>query len=373
MAESFKCAYTELVELHKLIPNPKNANHHPQNQIELLAKIIDYQGQRSPIVVSKRSGFVTKGHGRLLAMYRLGWQRAAVDYQDYESEAQEFADMIADNKISELAEHDDKKMFDEIPKIQDLKLEMLGIPDLKMPKLFEPQSDEDEIPTNFETKTKLGYMYKLGSHSLLCGDSTSAADVDRLIDGNAIDLVFTDPPYGMNAVSKSGVLSARYKTDIIGDSDTNAAKDSFNLIFEKYKEAKHIWFGANYYSSCLPDSECWIVWDKNNGKSDQTDCELAWTNMRSVVRQVTMASEKKNRIHPTQKPVKLFEDIVERMKLDGTNVLDVFGGSGSTLIACEKNNRKCFLMEMDPYYCDLIVARWEKYTGKKAELIGKND
>lgn len=147
MAESFKCAYTELVELHKLIPNPKNANHHPQNQIELLAKIIDYQGQRSPIVVSKRSGFVTKGHGRLLALHRLGWKQAAVDYQDYESEAQEFADMIADNKITEFAEHNDEKMFAELEKIPDVNIEMLAIKDFaldleKIDAEFDPTVEE---------------------------------------------------------------------------------------------------------------------------------------------------------------------------------------------------------------------------------------
>jgi ParB-like chromosome segregation protein Spo0J len=105
--EKINCAHNKLVELHKLVPNPKNPNKHPDKQIEMLAKIIDYQGQRSPIVVSNRSGFVIKGHGRLEAIKKLGWKKCAVDYQDYEDEAQEFADMIADNKIAELAEHDD--------------------------------------------------------------------------------------------------------------------------------------------------------------------------------------------------------------------------------------------------------------------------
>ena len=132
MLEKFNCASNAITEIHKLQPNPKNPNHHPQPQIELLAKIIDYQGQRSPVVVSKRSGFITKGHGRRLAMLRLGWNKCAVDYQDYESEAQEYADMIADNKISELAEHNDAKMIEDIRTIEGLNLEMLAIPDLNM-------------------------------------------------------------------------------------------------------------------------------------------------------------------------------------------------------------------------------------------------
>jgi len=127
--EVFKCAYKEIVDVTKLVPNPKNPNHHPQNQIEYLAKIIDFQGQRSPIVVSNRSGFIIKGHGRLLAMLRLGWKTVAVDYQDYSSEAEEYADLIADNKIAELAEHDDNMMIKDLKDMNfDLPFDLLGIP-----------------------------------------------------------------------------------------------------------------------------------------------------------------------------------------------------------------------------------------------------
>lgn len=128
----FNCAYTELVDIHKLQPNPKNPNRHPDKQIKLLSKIIDYQGQRAPIVVSKRSAFITKGHGRLEALKALNWTQAAVDYQDYDSEAQEYADMIADNKIAELAEHDDLKMIDELRNndfLKDFDLELMGLDD----------------------------------------------------------------------------------------------------------------------------------------------------------------------------------------------------------------------------------------------------
>lgn len=134
MIDNFKCAYTDLVELNKLVPNPKNPNVHPVAQIELLAKIIDFQGQRAPVVVSKRSGFITKGHGRLLAILRLGWTKAAIDYQDYESEAQEYADMVADNAIAELSIQNREMIKDFIISTDfdiDVDLDLLGIPSFK--------------------------------------------------------------------------------------------------------------------------------------------------------------------------------------------------------------------------------------------------
>ena len=230
--------------------------------------------------------------------------------------------------------------------------------------------DDDEIPEAKESKVKRGDIWQLGKHRIMCGDSTSSDDVAKLMNGEKADMVFTDPPYGMNAVSKSGVLSARYKNDILGDDNTDVAKDSFSLIHSLY-DCKQIWWGANYYSEFLPSAEGWIVWDKNNGGSDQTDCELAWTNFRSVCRLYKKASEKTNRVHPTQKPVELFLWSVEKFKVEFNIVLDVFLGSGSTLIAAEKLNRKCYGMELDEKYCDVIIERWEQFTGLKAEKLNE--
>ena len=125
--------------------------------------------------------------------------------------------------------------------------------------------EDDEIPEVKESKVKRGDIWQLGEHRLMCGDSTSSDDVEKLMNGEKADMVFTDPPYGMNAVSKSGVLSARYKTDILGDDNTDVAKDSFNLIHNLYN-CKQIWWGANYYSEFLPSAEGWIVWDKKQWK-----------------------------------------------------------------------------------------------------------
>lgn len=155
--EKFNCAYTELVDLHKLIPNPKNPNKHPDDQVARLAKIIDYQGQRAPIVVSKRSGFITKGHGRLAALTLLGWNKAAVDFQDYKDEAQEYADIVADNAIASWAELQladiNKEMLDLGP---DLDIDMLGIKDF----VIEPIEKEVGAPEEKTSRLILEVEFK---------------------------------------------------------------------------------------------------------------------------------------------------------------------------------------------------------------------
>jgi len=361
----------EMVDVASLVFNPKNNNSHPDDQIERLVKLIKYNGFRNPVIVSKRSGFVIAGHGRIMAARKIGMEKVPVMYQEFDSEAQEYAYLTSDNAIASWSDLDlgavNAEMLDLGP---DFDIDMLGIKDFVIEPIekFEPQGDEDNVPEVVHPITRRGDVWLLGNHRLMCGDSTMIDDVEKLMNGTYPDLVHTDPPYGMSAVSKSGVLSKNYKIDIMGDDNTNVAKDSFQLINGLYPESKQIWWGANYYSSALPDSECWLVWDKNNGQSDQTDCELAWANFRSVVRQFTQSSEKTNRVHPTQKPVSLTEWIIHRFKLSAKTIADYFGGSGSTLIAAEKNGITAFIMEFDPRFNDVIIKRWEQYTGKKATL-----
>jgi DNA modification methylase len=248
----------------------------------------------------------------------------------------------------------------------------LGFDDLNfVDETIEIVEDEFDGEPPEEPKSKLGDIYQLGRHRLMCGSSIDKKSVKTLADSNVMDLVFTDPPYGMNAVSKSGVLSKTYGTDIMNDDNNDVAVESFILSQELFGNAKQVWWGANYYSHGLPDSECWIVWNKNNGGSDQTDAELAWTNFRSVVRMFTLASEKTNRVHPTQKPVKLIADIFNKFDKENIfdHVIDLFGGSGSTLMACEQTNKTCYTMELDPKYVDVIIKRWEEFTGEKAKKI----
>lgn len=368
-----KAESIEIVEINSLLPHPKNMHDHKPEQIDRLVKLIEYQGMRNPIIVQKGTNLIVAGHGRLMALKKMGASKAPVIYQEFESDAQLYAYMVSDNAIGKdtWASLDLGAINTEALNLgDDFDIEMLGIKDFEIAPIetLEPQCDEDEVPEVEHPITRKGDLWLLGNHRLLCGDSTMIDDVERLMDGTYPDLIHTDPPYGMNAVTKGPVLKKNYGTDIHGDDNPQIAKDAFSLIYGLYPKAKQIWWGANYYCSALPDSECWLVWDKNNGQSDQTDCELAWANFRSVVRQFTQSSEKTNRVHPTQKPVSLTEWIMKRFKLSAKTVADYFGGSGSTLIAAEKNGLQCFCMEYDEKFMDVIIKRFEKYTGKKATL-----
>ena len=362
--------------IEALIPYINNSRKHSDEQVAQIAASIKEFGWTNPILVDGTNGIIA-GHGRLLAARKLGMDKVPVIELAHLSDTQKKALIIADNKLALNADWDTELLTIELNELiaDDFALDILGFDKDELDALLnviEPNTgltDEDAVPdVPEEPKTKLGDIYILGNHRLMCGDSTNIDAVDKLMNGVYPDLIHTDPPYGMNAVTKSSVLKKNYKIDIMGDDTPDVAKDAFNLIYGLYPDAKQIWWGANYYCSVLPDSECWLVWDKNNGQSDQTDCELAWANFRSVVRQFTQASEKTNRVHPTQKPVSLMEWIIKRFNITSKTIADFFGGSGSTLIAAEKNGLTAYIMEFDPRFCDVIVQRWEEFTGKKAVL-----
>ena len=370
----------EYIALETLIPYARNSRTHSDAQVAQIAASIREFGFTNPILIDAEGGIIA-GHGRTMAARKLGLDEVPCIRLRNLTDAQKKAYIIADNKLALNAGWDDEMLKVELTELKDLDfdLSLIGFDADELANLLEPEqvdglTDEDDVPEAPETPVTVeGDVWILGNHRLMCGDSTSIDAVEKLMQGVYPDLIHTDPPYGMNAVSKSSVLKANYGTDILGDDNQDVAKDAFNLIFGLYPEAKQIWWGANYYCSVLPDSECWLVWDKNNGQSDQTDCELAWANFRSVVRQFTQASEKKNRVHPTQKPVSLMEWIIKRFNLSAKTIADYFGGSGSTLIAAEKHGIDAYIMEFDPKFCDVIILRWQDFTGKQAvhEVTGE--
>lgn len=394
-----RCAHTDVLPIQELKNkfHPLNPNQHTDEQIERLSQILEYQGARKPATISKRSDLLTAGHGRVLAAEKAGWTHYPVDYQDYDDEASEYADLVADNALSEWSELNKAGINDHLQTLgPDFDIDMLGIKDftLDIAEKLEPGIEDDEVPEVKDTRCKPGDIWQLGRHRLMCGDSLNIDNVDQLLSGEEVDLLFTDPPYGISVVNvgasaKVGFVGAQnapgplararaYKPIIGDDQDFDPS-----ALFAIACNTRILW-GANCYASKLPDNPQWLVWDKKtqDGGLDHnnfSDCELAWTDAKGksvkvyrhvwagMLRHGSRKEEMSERVHPTQKPVGLCEQILNDFAT-GT-VLDLFGGSGSTLIACEKTNRKCFMMELDAHYCDVILTRFEKYTGKTAERL----
>lgn len=380
----FNCAHDSLVEIHKIVPNPKNPNTHSKEQIERLAKIIDYQGQRSPVVVSNRSGFITKGHGRLEAMKYLKWEKVAVDYQDYDDEAQEYADIVADNAIAEWSALDlssiNLEMLDLGP---DFDVDLLGLKDFVIEPVekFEPQADEDEVPEVIHSITRKGDIWILGNHRLMCGDSTMIDEVEKLLNGSKIDMVFTDPPYNVAFNGRSGKHDVIKNDDLPEEEFESFIDDVIHVIKIINPKAYYIWCNWDFYGVLQGklDYKSCIVWAKNvfgmgRGYRHQHEFCLFNGKIDEVIKNESdlwHIKKDSKYVHPTQKPVELsvraFGNHIKYL-----NVLDLFGGSGSTIIGAEQTGRYCFAMELDEKYCDVIINRWQNYTGKKAVLESTN-
>ncbi|WP_406534649.1 DNA methyltransferase [Methanobrevibacter sp.] len=394
----------ETIPITSIIPAEYNPRKISDTEYEKLANSINEFGFVDPIIINLNNNHIIGGHQRytvlldqyiqkgenselnLIRLGDIGWifpeTELTIHDEDYEKALNIALNQISGewdlDKLEEIFTELTINGFDtELTGFNSLDLEDLDIhlETIETPTETEITEDEYEPEEDLEVTVEHGDYYRLGNHYLLCGDSTKQKDIKRLVDGATIDMIFTDPPYGMSAVSKSGVLSERYKTDILNDDTNDVAIKSFQLAREMYPDITHIWWGANYFTEALPSAEGWLVWDKNNGASDQTDCELAYSNIRSVVRKFTTASEKKGRVHPTQKPIRLYEAIFNKFQNKGTfnRILDLFGGGGSTLIYCEQSGRQCYMMELDPYYCQIILNRYEEYTGNKAVKIGGDD
>lgn len=401
-----KCKYSKLVATDHLKPFPRNPNRHTDAQIQRLADIIEYQGWRRPIRVSLASNCITAGHGALSAAKLKGWKEAPVDYQEYESSEQEYADVVADNSLHEWNDVgiDLALVNENVPNLgPDFDIDFLGIEDFEIePADKYADRDADAIPENVKPICKTSDLWQLGEHRLLCGDCTVKENIDPLMQGEKADMVFTDPPYGIDLDtdwSKTGRKNSFEWRDGSGKPtgitekfgkkhnkiimDDKKFDPTFLLDFFYAIKEIFLW-GAEYYHNHIPLDGSWVVWDKTTNESaDKTfgsNFELCWSKQRhkreiARIRSGIFGSKDygfkdPKRVHPTQKPVALAEWFFERWGKNTNLVWDGYLGSGSTLIACEKTNRKCYGMEIDPHYCDVIIKRWEDFTGKKAKKIG---
>lgn len=372
----------EYVPVADLIPYAANSRTHSDVQVTQIAASIREFGFTNPILVNGENTIIA-GHGRLMAAKKLGLDEVPVISLNHLSKAQQKALVIADNQLALNAGWDIDMLKVEIEGLQleDFDLDLLGFDDKFLDGLLEPEpadglTDEDAVPEVPETpKTVLGDVWVLGNHRLMCGDSTSIDAVDKLMDGNAVDLVFTDPPYNVAFNGRSG------KHDVIKNDDLPKAEfeafigDVCSVILALDPRAYYIWCNWNFYSVLqgrLPYKAC-IVWAKNvfgmgSGYRHQHEFCLFNGKIDEVVKNESDLWEVRKDakyVHPTQKPVELsVRAFGNHVKL--LNVLDLFGGSGSTLIGAEQTGRKAFVMELDPKYCDVIIKRWQDFTGKEA-------
>ena len=350
-----------------ILPNPSNPRIIKDDKFKKLVKSIQEFPQMlelRPIVVDGNM-VVLGGNMRLKACIAAGLKEVPIIVADQLTDAQKGEFIIKDNVG--FGEWDWDLLANEwdVEALQDWGLEL---PFDNTP-VLEAEEDDYEAPSEINTDVVLGDLIEIGNHRLLCGDSTDSDSVARLMDGQKADMVFTDPPYGINVGNQSQGKGGGVAKKIdygVNDWDKQIPYDAINLSLAICDNV--ILWGANYYADKLPPSSCWIVWDKDNGDTDFADCELAWTSYSKSVKKfkwkwMGMIQEdmknKEKRVHPTQKPVALASWAFNEFKA-GNNILDLFLGSGSTMVAAQQLNRKCYGMELDPKYCQVIIDRMHK-------------
>lgn len=379
-------------EVDKLIPYSKNAKKHDETQISNVAESIKQFGFVQPVVVDK-NGVIVIGHCRTLAAKKLGMKTVPCVMVDELTDEQVRALRIIDNKTNE-SPWDMEMLAEELPDIDLSKFDFdFGI---DLPE--ESKEDEDkeivedeapEVDEDSEPIAKLGDIWQLGRHRLMCGDSTDRATVEMLMDGKKADMVFTDPPYGVSYTGglqfKNGTVEKNNR-EMIKNDDVDIYEDVFRILSEFSNGACYVWFAGTKAATLYNAAEKYgeihalIIWVKNGGygalnanyKQKHEPC-LYWKpknaklNFCGATTETTVWEVNKdgvNEYHPTQKPIALPAKAISNH--DAETVLDLFGGSGSTLIACEQLERTCYMMELDPKYCDVIIKRWESFTGEKA-------
>lgn len=370
-------------KLADIKPYEKNPRKN-DNAVNEVANSISSFGFKVPIVIDKDNVIVC-GHTRYKASKKLGLEVVPCVIADDLTEEQIKAYRLADNKVSELAEWDIDLLGEELDSIFDIDMSDFGF-DLSDDEEEEAEIIEDEVPEEVEPVAKKGDIWQLGRHRLMCGDSFSPSDIDKLMNGECAGLLLTDPPYG---IDYGGMLKG--KGDGKGGSDKNGWKSYDAPDWDKVRPEQDVFdymrtltdnqiiWGGNYFADVLPPKMCWLVWDKGQRDFSLADGELAWTSFDKALRIKTYSranANRENKIHPTQKPIELLKwciDVAERNKASTEKILDLFGGSGSTLITCEQLGKTCYTMEISEKYVDVIIARWEKFTGQKAVLLNGNN
>ena len=401
----------EHLPLDTLIPYARNSRTHSPEQIAQVAASIREFGFTNPVLIDGQGGIIA-GHGRVMAARTLGLVEVPCIRMGHLTDAQKRAYVIADNKLALNAGWDDALLALELRELgaEGFDLHLTGFNDDEISKLLdlelgegEGQGDADAVPeVRPDPISKPGDVWVLGRHRLMCGDSTDEASAFWLLDGQQTDMVFTDPPYGVSYADKNESLNKTSKgnsiqTEIMNDHLQGDALGAFFLaIFSTMAAVMKP--GCPFYV-CAPQGgeqmmmmmmmmmkagipmRHELIWIKNNhvlGRADyhykhepilygwKEGAGHPWYGERDKFSTWHVDKPMQSKLHPTMKPVELVEIALKNSSKRGDTVLDLFGGSGSTLIACEKTGRTARLMELDPRYCDVIVRRWQDFTGQRA-------
>jgi DNA modification methylase len=377
-----------------LVPYARNSRTHSEQQITKIAASIKEFGFLNPIIVDGDNGIVA-GHGRVLAAKKLGMEELPCVEASHLTAAQRKAYIIADNRLALDAGWDEELLrleFDELEGMGfDLELTGFTMDEINAldPEQVEGLTDEDAVPEVPEDPvTVLGDVWLCGNHRVMCGDSTSIDAVEKLMDGQKADMVFTDPPYGVDYDGGHANDNRRDKLKNDDDVDMYGLPLQNAALVTTDKACLYLWFADRFADSVINgcrnagfNIRNWIIWNKNVAqfgaigaqyKSKHEPCIYAfkkgktvnWSGANNEVTVWDVSRDHKNSHHPTQKPVELSVRAMGNHSVG--KVLDLFGGSGSTLIGCEKENKTAFLMELDEKYVDVIIKRWQDFTGKEA-------
>jgi len=383
-----------------LIPYINNSRKHSDEQVAQIAASIKEFGWTNPILVDGDNGLIA-GHGRLLAARKLGMDKVPVIELAHLSEIQKKALIIADNKLALNSDWDNDLLMIELQGLnsEDYDLSVLGFDQDELDALLNPikptagLTDEDAVPdVPEEPKTKIGDIYILGNHRLMCGDSCSITDMEKLANDRKVDMWLTDPPYNVAYEGKTKDALTIQNDSMSNDGFRQFLRDAYVTADTVMKPGAvfYIWHadseGYNFRGAAFDAGwkvrQC-LIWKKSTmvmGRQDyhwkHEPCLYGWKegagHLWATDRKQTTILEfdkpSRNGEHPTMKPVALFEYQMLNNTKGGDIILDSFGGSGTTLLAAEKNGRISYVMELDPKYCDVIVKRWEDFTGKKAVL-----
>lgn len=386
--------YKNIKELKLNDKNPRKND----NAVDTVAKSIEKYGFKNPLIIDK-DNVVWCGNTRLKASIKLGIKEVpCIVVEDLTPEQiREYA--LLDNKTNELADWDFDLLADELKELDLDDFELDWGVDNSNSTSQEIEEDNYDIPDEIEPRVKIGEIWQLGEHRLMCGDSTKQEDVDKLMNGNKADMVFTDPPYnieiqgGFKGISGKQLKKTMEDIAFISDFEPKEFLSVLPNVFEKNKLNAYIfcnkelvldyllWAKENRFASNI------LVWKKPAAfpLADNHRCDIEYlllfrknaiwhnslpnVNYSRCLEYSRVNKEKENANHPTPKPVELISQEIQISSNTNGIVVDFFGGSGSTLIACEQLNRKCYTMELDEHYATVIIDRWEKLTGKKAEKI----